>query len=47
MWKCGQPQLICGGLKHVFNKTFRFLKALEMIAYVQAANETNTKRVCN
>ena len=35
----------CGGLKHVFDDTFRFLKAQKMIAYISAANKTHQERV--
>ena len=35
----------CGGLKHVFDDTFRFLKALEMIVYELLLKQTPRERV--
>ena len=35
----------CGGLKHVFDETFRFLKALDMIVYKLLLKQTPRERV--
>ena len=35
----------CGGLKHVFDETFRFLKALDMIVYKLLLEQTPRERV--
>ena len=35
----------CGGLKHVFNETFRFLKALDMTVYKLLLEQTPRERV--
>ena len=35
----------CGGLKYVFNETFRFLKALDMIVYKLLLEQTPRERV--
>ena len=35
----------CGSLKHVFDETFRFLKALEMIVYKLLLKQTPRERV--
>ena len=37
----------CGGLKHVFDDIFRFLKALEKIVYEVLLKQTPRERECN
>ena len=37
----------CGGLKHIFDDTFRFLKALKMIAYELLMKQTPREHAIN